>query len=372
MSKINNETKVALLAIVAVALGFWGFKFLKGINVLTASNTFYVKYENVDQLRPSSPVFIKGFEVGMVKDMYIDKTDDKTIIAVLNINRGVDIPKDAVATIIGLSLMGGKAIEIVIDKPCNGDCAESGDYLKGSSKSFLQSVVGDPSQIDAYSDRLRAGLTINIDSLARVHPEGMASSVNALDNSLKNIEQMTKQLNEILALNKKSVGLITGNLATVSNTISANDKNISDAIANLSALSKQLKDAGFDKTSQKASGALDSITMSLNTLRTTLTTTTNTISHVDTLAQNLLKGDGLAGKALSDEELYNNLVSTSRHLHLLLQDFRMHPERYTSVKVKLFGKNKPKKYANPMEDPAYQMLVDSLEREYSRKAKAGN
>ena len=369
MFKVSNEVKVAILAILAIALGFWGFKFLKGINVLTPAKTYYVRYDNVDQVRPSSPVFIKGFQVGMVKDMYIDKTDDKTIIAVLNIDRGVDIPKDAVATIIGLSLMGGKAIEIVIKGSCDGDCAESGDYLKGDSKSFLQTVIGDPSQIDAYTDRLKAGLAINIDSLARINPNGAAASLDALDNSLKNIEKMTQSLNEILALNRQSIGMITSNFAAVSGTIKDNDKNISNAIANLSELSKQLKDAGLDKTSQKASNALDSITLSLNTLRGTLSSTTKTISRVDTIAQKLIHGDGLVGKTLTDEALYNTLVSTSRHLQLLLQDVRMHPERYTSVKVKLFGKNKPKKYANPLTDPAYQLLVDSLERDYNQKVK---
>ncbi|MFN7267120.1 MAG: hypothetical protein ACK5VB_06480, partial [Bacteroidota bacterium] len=75
------------------------------------------------------------------------------------------------------------------------------------------------------------------------------------------------------------------------------------------------------------------------------------------------------GKALTEEELYNNIVSTTRHLHLLLQDLRMHPERYTNVRVKLLGKNKPSRYANPIDDPAYQILVDSLEKDYSKKAK---
>ncbi|MBL7827675.1 MAG: MCE family protein [Saprospiraceae bacterium] len=367
--KISNEIKVALLAIGAIALGFWGFKFLKGINVLTASQTFYVKYTNVDQLRPSSPVFIRGLQVGMVKNLYIDDKDDKTIIAMLNIDRGVDIPKDAVATIIGLTLMGGKAIEIVITNPCEGNCAESGDYLTGDSKSFLQTVVGDPTQIDAYTDRLRAGLSINIDSLARVNPNGVASSIDALDNSLKNIEKITEQFNQILALNKASIGLIANNLASVSGTVKANDKNISDAIANLAEITKQLKAAGFDQTTVKASNALDSITLSLNTLRSTLSSTTKAINRVDTLAQHLVQGQGLVGKTLTDEELYNNLLSSTRHLHLLLQDFRMHPERYTKVRLKFFGKHKSPKYANPVDDPAYQMLVDSLERAYSKQLK---
>jgi phospholipid/cholesterol/gamma-HCH transport system substrate-binding protein len=368
MLKISNEIKIALLALAALALGFWGFKFLKGQNVLTTSKTFYVKYDNVDQLRPSSPVFIKGFQVGMVKDMYIDKTDDKTIITVLSIEGKVDIPKDAIASIIGLSLMGGKAIEIIITRPCDGDCAESGDYLIGGSKSLIQSLLGNPEDFDAYTDRLKKGLSIDFDSLARANPNGVAGSVVALDNSLHNIELMTKQLNEILSLNKQSIAAITGNFASISGTIKANDKNISDAIANLSALSAQLKDAGLDQTTKKASSAIDSVTMSLASLRGTLAATTGTINRVDTLAQNLVRGKGLVGKTLTDEELYNNLVSTSRHLHLLLQDLRLHPTRYNTVKVKLFGKKKSK-YVNPTEDPAYKILVDSLERDYSKKVK---
>ena len=65
--KVSNEIKVAVLAIVAFALGFWGFKFLKGRNMLTTATTLYVKYGQVDQLQPSSPVFIRGLQVGMVK-----------------------------------------------------------------------------------------------------------------------------------------------------------------------------------------------------------------------------------------------------------------------------------------------------------------
>ncbi len=365
MFKIRNEVKIALLAIAALALGFWGFKFLKGQNVLTTSKTFYVKYNNVDQLRPSSPVFIQGFQVGMVKKMYIDPADDKTIITVLNIEGGVDIPKDAIASIIGMSLMGGKAVEIIIPHPCEGDCAESGDYLQAGSKSLIQSLLGDPADFDAYTDRLKRGLSINIDSLARANPNGMASALNALDHSLLNIEVMTHRLNQILALNEQSIRTITGNFASISGTIKANDKNISEAIANLSALSQQLKDAGLDQTSKKATSAIDSVTLSLRALRGTLAATTGTLSRVDTLAQNLVRGKGLVGKTLTDEELYNNLVSSSRHLQLLLQDLRMHPGRYT--RVKLFGKGK--KYVNPIEDPAYQILVDSLERDYSKKLK---
>ena len=94
MLKLRNETKVGLLAVFALAAGFWGYKFLKGVNLLSSSQTFYIRYKNVDQLRPSSPVFISGLQVGMVKDIYVDKEDDTSLIVELNLEKGVQIPKE--------------------------------------------------------------------------------------------------------------------------------------------------------------------------------------------------------------------------------------------------------------------------------------
>ena len=159
MFKLSNETKIGILAIAAIALAIFGFKYLKGINVLKTSRTFKVRYENVDQLRTSAPVFVSGLQVGMVKQLYVDPKDGKTIIAELNIDADVDIPKDAVATIVGLTLMGGKAIRLDNTHPCEGDgCARSGDFLTGSQESFIGTLVGDPAQLDPYFERLRTGL----------------------------------------------------------------------------------------------------------------------------------------------------------------------------------------------------------------------
>ncbi|MCC6279213.1 MAG: MCE family protein [Saprospiraceae bacterium] len=368
--KLNNETKIALLAIVAVGLAIWGFKFLKGIDIFSASQTFYVRYENVDQLTSSSPVFIKGLQVGTVRDLYIDKADDKTIIAVLDIQPGVDIPKDALATIVGQSLMGGKAVEITITHPCEGkDCAESGSYLQGSFRSFLQSIVGEPGEIDAYTDRLRKGLTINLDSLAKANPNGPAASLEALDHSLRNLEVMTNRINQLLASSSSGISATANNAAEITRGLRDSNKDISAMIANLSEVSAQLKNADLTKSTQKAVATLDSVTLSLTALRGTLSTTERTISRVDTLAQNLVRGEGLVGKSLTDEALYDNLVRTTRHMNLLMQDLRLNPKRYTTVKLKIFGKNKTKGYANPIDDPAYQILLDSLERDYDRKIK---
>lgn len=366
MLKISNETKIALLAIAAVALGIWGFKFLKGQDILTLSNNFNVRYDNVQDLRVSAPVFIRGLQVGSVKSIFIDPKDGQTIIVVLNVESEFDIPKDAVATITSPSFMGGRAIELEYSHGCTDDCAENGDYLQGSSRSFLAGMI-QPGELDMYAERIRKGLTINIDSLAKADPESFAGTFEALDNSLKNIEALTYKLDRLLAASERGLTLTVDNAAALTGSLNDNKDELASILRNLDTLSQQLKGAGFDESSHKAGQALDTLTRRLSELRHTLKTTERTISSVDTLAQNLLKGKGPVGKVLSDEVVAADMERTLRHTQLLIQDLRLNPKRYTTVKVKWFGKNKTKGYATPFNDPIYTMQADSLERLLSER-----
>lgn len=366
MLKISNETKIALLAIAAIALGIWGFKFLKGQNVLTLSKNFSVRYDNVQDLRVSAPIFIRGLQVGSVKKIFIDPADDQTIVVVLNIESGFDVPKDAVATITSPTFMGGRAIELEFDHPCSDDCAEDGDYLRGSSRSFLAGMIA-PGELDAYTERLRKGLTINIDSLAKANPESFAGTFEALDNSLKNIESLTHKLDHLLAASARGLTLTVDNAAALTGSLKDNRDEISSILSNLDTLSRQLKGAGLNQSAYKAGQTLDSLTQRLSDLRRTLVTTEKTIATVDTLAQNLLKGKGVAGKLLTDDVMAQDFERTLRHTQLLLQDFRLNPKRYTTVKLKVFGKNKTPGYTTPFQDPIYTMQVDSLERLLSER-----
>jgi phospholipid/cholesterol/gamma-HCH transport system substrate-binding protein len=210
------------------------------------------------------------------------------------------------------------------------------------------------------------------DSIANPNdPNGLGPSVHALQESLLNIAELTKRLNALMANNTASISATTANAADITASLKASNADIAKTLSNLSTLSQQLKDAGLDKTAKSATVAIDSVIVAVGSLRQTLTATEKTVQKVDVLAQNLTNGTGSAGKLLTDPELYDNLVRTSRHLALLEQDLRLNPKRYTTVKLKLFGKNKTGNYTNPIEDPAYQHVIDSLERDYQRRMKAG-
>lgn len=366
MLKLSNETKIGILSIVAIALGIWGFKFLKGINMLTPARTYFVRYDRVDQLLPSAPVTISGFQVGTVKRMYIDPDDDRSIIAELNINRGVDIPKKAVANIISVSIMGGKAVSLDFDQPCTGDdCAQNGAWLTGKSKNFLQSMIGSPEALDPYTEKLKTGLTSVYDSIADPNdPKGFGRTLVKLDQTLLNMVQMTNKLNKMLDASSSGIARTTNNVAGITQGLNDNQKYLISTLANLDSITNQLKNAGL---SSMARTAMDSVTMSLSSLRRTLSAAEGSLHQVDSLAQKLNNGDGVASKLLTDPELYENIVRTSRHLQLLMQDLRLNPKRYTTVKLKVFGKNKTKDYKLPVDDPAYYQMLDSMERAYSRR-----
>ncbi|MBL7775399.1 MAG: MCE family protein, partial [Saprospiraceae bacterium] len=340
-------------------------------NVLTTSQTFYIKYDNVEQLRPSSPVLINGLQVGMVKDIFVDPENDQTIIAIINIERRIDVPKSTIATIVSESLMGGKAIALEITGTCDGsDCAQSGDYLRGKTKSFFESLIGNPDQLDAYTERLKIGLTAIYDSIADPRdPQGFGRTLLALQQSLQNMAIMTSKINHFLDASTAGLTATANNTAEITRAIRESNASIRTMLDNMATVSSQLKAAGIDQSGQKAGVLLDSMTVAIHSLRNTLEASESAITKLDTLAGNLAAGNGSMGLLLNDPEFYTNMVRTTRQLHLLLQDLRLNPKRYNTVKLKIFGKNKTPDYANPLEDPAYQLLVDSLERAYSQKVK---
>ena len=59
--KITNETKVGVLAAVAITVLIVGYSFLKGNDVFSRENEFYAIYPRVDGLTVSNPVLVNLF-----------------------------------------------------------------------------------------------------------------------------------------------------------------------------------------------------------------------------------------------------------------------------------------------------------------------
>ena len=101
---------------------------------------------------------------------------------------------------------------------------------------------------------------------------------------------------------------------------------LSDTTANLSAITGKLNrgegTAGKLMTDSELYNRLNSMTDRIDKLTTTLQTS--------------LQGDGTAGQLLHDKQLYENLNGAVGEMRNLLQEIKRDPKKYLNVKVSLF------------------------------------
>src|SRR5260221_8582387 len=124
--KISNETKVGVLAVVALALLIIGFNFLKGKNVFSHSSNIYAVFSDLGSLEKSNQVKINGLPIGTVYTLNQKDKDISGIVVTINLSRDVNIPKNSVGYI-SASLVG--ASYIIVEKGDSKEYLKEGDTL---------------------------------------------------------------------------------------------------------------------------------------------------------------------------------------------------------------------------------------------------
>lgn len=330
---MSNETKIGLLAVVALALSIWGYKYILGSNLLTRSNVFYIEYQKVDGLAASAPVQINGFQIGTVKKLSLKPDDMQTIIAELDVRRDVNIPKTALARIATTSLMGGKAIVLEFDKPCNGaGCAQSGDYLKGNTMGMVESMVG-VVDVDSYIDKLKNS-AIEVTDTLMASDSDIGKSLQDLQATLENLKVTTSRLNSIVAGANPKINSILTNLDGLSTSLNASNADIQRVLSNTASFTEDLKKANVSGTVANANQAIDKTGAAISELKNTIKSANTAVSGVQTFVNTLNTSDGTLNKLIKSDELYNSLDKTLKSVEKLSTDLQDKPYRYVPFKSK--------------------------------------
>lgn len=333
---LSNETKIGLLAIVSIVILIWGYTYLKGRNLLSTSTLLYVEYPQVDMLATSAPVLINGFQIGVVADMYLKPENMKTIITVLDIERSVNVPKDAVAQIVSLDITGSKGIRLVFDQPCTGDaCAKNGDYLNGEVLSLLGSMLS-KNELNSYLDAVAPVLGEVIDTLndrmADPDAEGLAEMFRDLKGTAASLNNLTARLDLLFSRTSGNIEGITSSLARTTATLDKNNETITTLLENHAAFSEQLSSLDLDKTMKGVDKTMTSADSALIELKQTLDASSGAISSLSNLIDGVNNGEGTLGKLLTNDTLYYQLSNASQQLELFLQDLEEKPYRYIPLK----------------------------------------
>lgn len=318
--KINNETKIGILAVVGVAALIFGYSFLKGTSLIKKEKHVFAIFEDIQGLTKSNPVVINGLQIGNVASLDGGK-DLKRITVTVHLTQDVNIPNNSLA-VINPSLLGAVSLEIKL----------------GNSNTFLK--VGDTLLTTLSAGAFDEALKIINPVLYEVK-----NAVKSLDSVLHIItgvfdpstKNNIKSILENLSKTTASFSVSASSLQTIMNPetgeLAKTLKNASTFSSNLAANSEKIN--GIMANAQKATGNLANLDF-----QKTLTTLDNTVNELQAnlkqMENNINSKNGSLGLLMSDTKLYDNLSATSNKLNILIDDIRVHPKRYVNISV--FGK----------------------------------
>lgn len=298
----TKEVKIGLGFAIALALLFWGINFLKGVNLFTPTNHYYLKYERLDGLVVSNGVFIKGYKIGQVRTIEYDFTQPVPFTVDIMINKDIKLPKGSVAYLFDESMLGGKGINLILNE--NSNIHNSGDTLTTAIDGGIITSLTD--MIPTVNQTIQ-----HIDSLV-VSATGLINSP-ALNTSINNIQSATSKLNATMT---KINGMMNREFPRIINSI--------DTITyDLRVISGSIKEVDVIDIIQ----SVDS-----------------TILNIKQFTERLNDPNGTIGLLTTDNGLYKELTSTMTSANNLLIDLKANPKRY--VHFSLFG-SKEKKPKQP-------------------------
>lgn len=297
MKFFTKEVKIAIVAIIGIVVLFYGLEFLKGLTVFSTDDSYYIAFDDVSGLSASSPVYANGYRVGVVKEIDYDYSHQKKIVAVMDLNNEMRLPKGTRAEI-DSDLLGNIKINLVLgDNPL--DLLAAGDTISGGAVVGMMAKVGAMvPAIEAMMPKLDSILTslntlLADPALANTlhHVEGMTDNLDATSRELKTLSASLNR--EMPAMMQKTNGILdntqqlTGNLAAID---------------------------------------IAAMTASVN----------QTLANVNEMTRKLNSKEGSLGLLMNDATLYNRLSQTVADADSLMVDLKSHPKRYVHFSV--FGR----------------------------------
>jgi len=313
--KIRREIKIGAYLVIILVAFIIGINYIKGKDVFRKHRTFYAKYPQIAGLVEAAPVSINGFNIGNVSEIYFESPNSSNIIVEITVYNPILIPSNSIARIFSPDILGTKNIDIVLGN--SQVMAEDGDTLSSEMQSTLTEEVN--RQV-APLKRKAEDLMLSLDSMVTVVKtvfnlqtrENLKASFEHIRQTIMNIEHTTFNLDTLVYGQRSRMERILFNIEAITGNIRENDKNISNIIANFSAISDTLAKAQVAHTLQDVHV---------------------TVMSLSAILDKINQGEGSIGMLVNNKELYDKLESSSGELEQLIRDMKLNPHRYLNFSI---------------------------------------
>ena len=294
MKYITKEVRIGIAGIVALCVLIYGINWLKGIHMFQPSSYFYAKFENVNGLTKSSPVFADGVRVGIVRDIYYDSAKPGNVIVEVELDTELRIPKGSSAELIS-ELMGGVRMNILLANNPREKYAV-GDTIPGTlNNGMMESAAKLIPKVEEMLPKLDS-ILISLNNI--LGDKSIPATLHSIEKTTANLAVVSSQVKGLMS---NDIPQLTSKLNTIGD--------------NFVVISGNLKEVDYAATFKKID---------------------ETLANVKILTEKLNSKDNTIGLLFNEPTLYNNLNATTENAASLLEDLKEHPKRY--VHFSLFGK----------------------------------
>lgn len=295
--KLTKEIKIALVAIVGILIMYFGINFLKGMNLFSTNNAYYMTFDDIQGLGASTPIYADGYKVGTVDGMEYDYKENGPIKVKVDINKDLRIPQGSKAEIVK-DLMGNLQVNLLLANNPR-ERVEPGGIIPGAvNGGMMDKAANLIPVVEKMLPKLDSILT-SVNAL--LADPALAASLHNVETITSNLTVSTRELNTLMAgLNKQVPGMIGKANGVLDNT--------NRLTANLASLDVQ--------------GTLNKVNQ--------------TLESAHQFTEKLNSNQGSLGLLMNDTKLYDNLTSTMSHADSLVIDLKAHPKRYVHFSV--FGR----------------------------------
>jgi len=286
---VSKEFRIGLVTIIAGGLLYYGFNFLRGSDLFSPTNRYFVYYPNVTGLNVSNPIYFNGLPVGRVSGFKLQQNKSRIVVS-LDIDETVYIGEDATATLANDGLFGGKAIILKVGESLTP--MQLGDTL-------LAEIDGDLlSQFEPVADDLTTTLTNLNTLLNNLNETDLAGLVDTLKYS---IGSMTYKVNSL------DIEPFLNNLDEVVISFKDRSEQLDTLLGETTILMDSLNSVEFGSTVKKLNVSLDEI----NSIMTAVQSDTGTV-----------------GQLLTNDSLYHSLNQMIYDLDKLIIHFNEYPRDF--------------------------------------------
>ena len=230
-TKVRRNALIGLAFIASLVMIYFGINFLKGVNVLKKQNQYYALFDDVSSLLISSPIYVKGFQIGLINKIEMVSENPMRFSVGVNLTEDIRITKGSHLEY-GSDLFGASTVNLIMAQ--SDLFLEKGDTLVG--RKGLELMDGMTSLMPKADSIL-----LRVDSLIYslhkiVANPAWEQSINGINSTVSQLNGSSASLNRIIGSLEKELPEIGRNLSSVS--------------ADLKEVSRELNEMDLESTFQ--------------------------------------------------------------------------------------------------------------------------